>query len=240
MNQNNEPNRCLKCQKEIEPQYYYCEKCADKRMKWQLALTIFLSAVVLFVFSAVYNLLKPSVNELIYKSFSSSGTEGAMLGGVVSGAYTLIHYAIAFGIIRFIWNKFKYADSELRDVPNAKKTVVTRKAETKKMIYVVGEDIPVGKHSFVATNAEGGLIRLLSYDNTLLDRIYIKKRKKINLKSGTIVNAFNCYAESYSYGDNNTPVSSKIRFCRKCGEKLIDNSIFCRKCGTEIVNVEED
>ena len=27
----------------------------------------------------------------------------------------------------------------------------------------------------------------------------------------------------------------KILFCRKCGEKLIENSRFCRKCGTEVV-----
>lgn len=27
----------------------------------------------------------------------------------------------------------------------------------------------------------------------------------------------------------------EICFCRKCGEKLIDNSRFCRKCGTEVV-----
>lgn len=33
------------------------------------------------------------------------------------------------------------------------------------------------------------------------------------------------------------PVSSaaQIQFCRKCGEKLIENSRFCRKCGTEII-----
>lgn len=29
--------------------------------------------------------------------------------------------------------------------------------------------------------------------------------------------------------------TDKVRFCRKCGEKLIDSSKFCRKCGTEIV-----
>ena len=28
---------------------------------------------------------------------------------------------------------------------------------------------------------------------------------------------------------------NKIRYCRKCGEKLVENSRFCRKCGTEIV-----
>ncbi len=27
----------------------------------------------------------------------------------------------------------------------------------------------------------------------------------------------------------------KISFCRKCGEKLIENSQFCRKCGTEVI-----
>lgn len=31
--------------------------------------------------------------------------------------------------------------------------------------------------------------------------------------------------------------ADQVRFCRKCGEKLIDNSKFCRKCGTEIVEV---
>lgn len=35
--------------------------------------------------------------------------------------------------------------------------------------------------------------------------------------------------------DNLKPNTDKICFCRKCGEKLIDNSRFCRKCGTEIV-----
>ncbi|MBQ8495108.1 MAG: zinc ribbon domain-containing protein [Clostridia bacterium] len=29
--------------------------------------------------------------------------------------------------------------------------------------------------------------------------------------------------------------SDRIRFCRRCGERLIDGSQFCRKCGTEVV-----
>lgn len=29
--------------------------------------------------------------------------------------------------------------------------------------------------------------------------------------------------------------ADRVLFCRKCGEKLIDNSQFCRKCGTEII-----
>lgn len=31
--------------------------------------------------------------------------------------------------------------------------------------------------------------------------------------------------------------TDRIRFCRKCGEKLLDRSQFCRKCGTEAVEV---
>lgn len=34
---------------------------------------------------------------------------------------------------------------------------------------------------------------------------------------------------------NITPQTNKIQFCRKCGEKLIDNSKFCHKCGTNVV-----
>lgn len=33
--------------------------------------------------------------------------------------------------------------------------------------------------------------------------------------------------------DNET--NDQVCFCRKCGERLIDNSQFCRKCGTEVV-----
>lgn len=45
------------------------------------------------------------------------------------------------------------------------------------------------------------------------------------------------YAKRYVYlNEEPTADTDKIRFCRKCGEKLIDNSRFCRKCGTEIVD----
>lgn len=240
MIQNNEPNKCLKCQKEIEPEYYYCDKCADRRMKWQFALTILISAVILFVFSAVYNLLKPSIDELIYMIFASSpSSEGALLCGLISGAYTLIHYAIAFAIIRFTWNKFKYADSELRDVPKSEKPKVLITAEPKTLFYTVGHDVSAGKHSVVSTKAEGGFIYIKSSDNTLLDKIYVKDKKKIKLKPQTTVKAINCIIESCVL-ENSNDNQNKICFCRKCGEKLIDNSKFCRKCGTEIVIVEED
>ena len=33
-----------------------------------------------------------------------------------------------------------------------------------------------------------------------------------------------------------TNTAEQVRFCRKCGEKLIDNSQFCRKCGTKVDN----
>lgn len=32
--------------------------------------------------------------------------------------------------------------------------------------------------------------------------------------------------------------SSAVRFCRKCGAKLVDNAQFCRKCGTAVIVVE--
>lgn len=41
------------------------------------------------------------------------------------------------------------------------------------------------------------------------------------------------------YPAQNQANADKICFCRKCGEKLIDNTQFCRKCGTEVVVVSE-
>ena len=32
---------------------------------------------------------------------------------------------------------------------------------------------------------------------------------------------------------------TKICFCRKCGKKLIDDSLFCRKCGTKVLSDTE-
>ena len=43
------------------------------------------------------------------------------------------------------------------------------------------------------------------------------------------------YAKQYYLDEEQTADTDQIRFCRKCGEKLIDSSRFCRKCGTEIV-----
>lgn len=48
------------------------------------------------------------------------------------------------------------------------------------------------------------------------------------------------YAKRYIYLDEEpTNDSDKIRFCRKCGESLAENSQFCRKCGTEIIKENE-
>ena len=33
--------------------------------------------------------------------------------------------------------------------------------------------------------------------------------------------------------------ADSVRFCRKCGEKLIEGSKFCRKCGTEVVEIPQ-
>lgn len=45
------------------------------------------------------------------------------------------------------------------------------------------------------------------------------------------------HAKQYVYLNQEKKEPEKPRFCRKCGEKLIDGSKFCRKCGTEVVEV---
>ncbi|MBQ7045063.1 MAG: zinc-ribbon domain-containing protein [Clostridia bacterium] len=43
-------------------------------------------------------------------------------------------------------------------------------------------------------------------------------------------------AKRYIYLKEDTIIdTNQVKFCRKCGEKLIDNSQVCQKCGTEIV-----
>ena len=71
-----------------------------------------------------------------------------------------------------------------------------RKKELKKSVLVVGEDISAGKYNFIATNPEGGMIHLFSGKGEALDRIYVKKKKEIKLKTGVTVKLFNCIIEN--------------------------------------------
>jgi len=49
-----------------------------------------------------------------------------------------------------------------------------------------------------------------------------------------------CSKDNWQSQVDNQPVEkSKIRFCRKCGFELIEDSEFCSQCGTKIINNTE-
>ena len=64
-----------------------------------------------------------------------------------------------------------------------------------------------------------------AYADILLDE-YMQPEKTVE-KEPAVANAVN------------KDTTDKVRFCRKCGEKLIDGSRFCRKCGTEVVEISQ-
>lgn len=47
----------------------------------------------------------------------------------------------------------------------------------------------------------------------------------------------NCgkYSKQYVYLNEVNTHIAQVRYCRKCGEKLLDDSKFCDKCGTKII-----
>lgn len=57
---------------------------------------------------------------------------------------------------------------------------------------------------------------------------YFEKRKKpkINLSFG--------FASPITNSQNHD--FEKVRFCRKCGNELLEDSLFCDKCGTKVIN----
>lgn len=65
-----------------------------------------------------------------------------------------------------------------------------------------------------------------AYADILLDE-YMNPRKSELLKPVTSADV------------EKVVTADRIRFCRKCGEKLIDGSKFCRKCGTEVVEMPQ-
>lgn len=66
----------------------------------------------------------------------------------------------------------------------------------------------------------------------------------LNLKpSEPVINAYgspeNYIPKAVRNEDGQINNSNKVRFCRKCGYKLVNGSDFCSQCGTEIIeNVE--
>lgn len=174
--QNTEPNRCLKCHTEIEPQYYYCDSCADKRMKKQLAITILLSALILVAVSVIINILKYSF--------------GLYLGGIP----TALIYIATFALIKFIWDKFKYADSDLRDVPEETVAQTTKKVvkQSDEIILTAGIDVGYGKNTVSSTKPNGGFVYIYPKNSSEYQKIYIRKSKKVIFKSGDKIKLINC------------------------------------------------
>ncbi len=176
-NPNTEPNRCLKCQKEIEPQYYYCDSCSDKRMKIQLAGTILLSALILFGTAFIITLLK------------------SILRVSLGGLSTAVIYTAVFALIGFLWKKFIHADSKLREVPEEdtpeKKKIIKPVDET---LLTVGVDVADGVHLFKATDPDKRSFITVYKSGISNDRFYIiiKKKKKAKLKSGDKIKLSNC------------------------------------------------
>ena len=81
----------------------------------------------------------------------------------------------------------------------------------------------------------GAIIFLLGY--LIWYRLNIKyfKKRLLAVTSDYLSNEINTN-QFVNQSETLTVDIDEIRFCRKCGEKLINNSRFCHKCGIEIHN----
>jgi len=61
-----------------------------------------------------------------------------------------------------------------------------------------------------------------------------KVRIKVSIKNKKIISTTNTMAQELDSPIVEELDLSKINFCHKCGNKLLENSMFCNKCGTKI------
>lgn len=115
-------------------------------------------------------------------------------------------FAICGIIISIIWIIYLFSfynkktdllieDAKKRDIER-QKSAEERKSELKKVVYTVGEDISAGVHTFISTNALGGMVHIFSSKGKPIDRIYVKNKKKIKLKVGMSIKVFDCIVDS--------------------------------------------
>ena len=86
--------------------------------------------------------------------------------------------------------------------------------------------------------------RLIAYGIFFaFDYKYWKKRIHLFNDSEQSTYAYSCTNDSAQaetpYVNNQINDKEKIRYCRKCGFKLIDDSDFCSQCGTKIIKSVE-
>ena len=82
----------------------------------------------------------------------------------------------------------------------------------------------------------GGIPTIILYGSTIWIAITLCKKYEENKKNSPDKKI----EIQKDAGTQNTVNFDKICFCRKCGEKLIDNSKSCSICGTEIIDLEKD
>lgn len=141
---------------------------------------------------------------------------GVMLGGVP----TALMFAATIWLARVLckkWDKFKISrrasNEGLTSIQYIKDKVPT-------LLFRECEDIRQNEEELKAVLKRNVKDRKIS--NVYADIIYDEYMKP-KQKSGFINTVEKKNKEN------------EIRFCRKCGERLIDNSQFCCKCGTEVV-----
>ena len=75
---------------------------------------------------------------------------------------------------------------------DAFKEAAVQKRTPESVQYAAGEDISLGRHRVESTSLDGGLIHVVSPENEIIERKYVRKKATIKVKSNTRIILYNC------------------------------------------------
>ncbi len=203
-----------------------------------------------YKFLIYFALIAGAILNIIYGiNYITGGIYFSQTNGQVSAEDVYYYYGDGLRFVDILFGLFLIAFAVFGIV--LRNRLAKFKPDAPKLVYIfyavsAGGSLLYAILVAAITSTQIGASQVLSIITSIvfliLNVMYFRKREHLFVEKGfpTPSTENTQRTDQASYNINHTVTSttttaSKISFCRKCGNKLTDDSVFCNKCGTKII-----
>ena len=203
-----------------------------------------------YKFLIYFALIAGAILNIIYGiNYITGGIYFSQTNGQVSAEDVYYYYGDGLRFVDILFGLFLIAFAVFGIV--LRNRLSKYKPDAPKLVYIfyavsAGGSLLYAILVAAITSTQIGASQVLSIITSIvfliLNVMYFRKREHLFVEKGfptpSTENTQKTDQASYNIKHivtSTTTTASKISFCRKCGNKLTDDSIFCNKCGTKII-----